>query len=86
MVRSEYYEGDEPGPGYIKSGYEQCEIACMQCMNRIGGHVLVNTKLCPGGIDYVVRFLVQNKVGYLCDECYQKVGFKIGKLDQVKLK
>ena len=82
---TEYYEGPVPsGEGWIQTGYQQCDIRCVLCLNTIPAHIIVNIKDCPGGIDYVSNFLVKNKALHICESCFTKIGFKLGPLDKVK--
>lgn len=81
---SEYYEGPGAGPGYIESSLQQADLNCIVCRTKIPAKLIVNTKFCPGGIDYVSNFMVKNAVAPVCDSCFEKSGIKLGPLPKVK--
>lgn len=80
---SEFYEGPHPGPEYKPTGIEQCDVRCIKCQKFIC-RLLV--KDCPGGINAIAEFLIKNKAFHWCNECYYKLGFKMGPLDMVNRK
>lgn len=81
---SEFYEGPEPPTGYVKSPFQQCDIACIICRKPIAAHILVDSRIYPKGIVGVTEFLVKSHAAHVCSECIEKIGFKVGKLPQVE--
>ena len=71
------YNEDNPPQGYGRSGFQQCDTRCIICLKRMPMHIVVPDN---PGINHIVEFLEQNKAVTVCDICYGKTGFKLGKI------
>ena len=82
--RKEYVDEELPPGDYGTLPYQECQTSCIICHSLLPFRLIVDVRKNPGGIDAVVRYLEGNGVGYMCNQCHDKLGIVAGPLDKVK--